>query len=476
MIFDDVIAHAHNVAMVEDSLAFQISNIWFTDVKSFMAQVRLVSKDFLASIYMHSRRMAASILRRHGLPDVQEARNPLPIDKDTAKRLAGEIDLSDVEAKVAAKVRNITAKALEAGKTPMELAIEIQQAVTAPRNWKKFARTEIQRVNNVALQDVYSANKNLLLGEQFAATLDSRTCPICQAYDGKIFYYRPAPGQVSIAKKPKVPVHPHCRCTYVPVLKSPEQLERETGIPAGFLPQNPPKQNYDQWVKSQPKDVQKRALGDRYDLFKSGATLDQFVSGGRVLDPEELDNVKPGEIADVKPVKPLKSEKRIDDLKKKSTVDGVSRPSKLFNKGGIEVRRRRQREGRNERIIFRHSKDSVASYDSTWYNSADIRGFDADPIPDVVTRGIDLNWPVRYLELLDTEDGYVEVIHTRPTKSSIPVRVHPRFANDRVDEAMKTLLADVAPKCPFHGLMEAVEKKGTEVRFRCECCSKWVFV
>jgi|WetSurMetagenome_2_1015567.scaffolds.fasta_scaffold80378_3 SPP1 gp7 family putative phage head morphogenesis protein len=80
-----------------------------------------------------------------------------------------------------------------------------------------IARTEILRSSNLGSMAVYEANRDVLRGWEFEATLDERTCNICGPRDGKQYPFD------SQAEKP--PLHPHCRCAVTPVLID-EAMER----------------------------------------------------------------------------------------------------------------------------------------------------------------------------------------------------------------------------------------------------------
>lgn len=90
------------------------------------------------------------------------------------------------------------------------------------------------------------------------STLDTRTTPICQARDGKV--YRMS------ANDPMPPAHFRCRSVVSPLVKGLEPTERPT---------------YGKWIKQQPHHVQDDILGPaRAELLRQGVGVDRFVDDG----------------------------------------------------------------------------------------------------------------------------------------------------------------------------------------------------
>jgi len=134
-------------------------------------------------------------------------------------------------------------------------------------------------------------NSDLLQGERYTATLDSRTTFICMSNDGKIF-------PVGLGLMP--PAHWNCRSVRVAVVKPQYQLP-------GLVGERPEitinkdgsskrgtvsaKVTYSGWLKRQPAAFQDDVLGpERGKLFRSGKVkLDKFVdTSGRTFTLREL--------------------------------------------------------------------------------------------------------------------------------------------------------------------------------------------
>ena len=77
------------------------------------------------------------------------------------------------------------------------------------RGAQTLAQTATSAVSNASRQALYLANKRIIPREQYVATLDSRTTPICQSLDGEVF---------PVGEGPIPPVHINCRSIRVPVV------------------------------------------------------------------------------------------------------------------------------------------------------------------------------------------------------------------------------------------------------------------
>ncbi len=74
-----------------------------------------------------------------------------------------------------------------------------------------LVRTYVRTANTDAMLRVYEQNKDLYDGLRWTASINSHTCLLCASLEGKRY---------PIDKHPPCPVHPRCRCTLLPDLKS----------------------------------------------------------------------------------------------------------------------------------------------------------------------------------------------------------------------------------------------------------------
>lgn len=164
------------------------------------------------------------------------------------------------------------------------------------RSAEMVVRTTMNSTANVARNEVYKENADLVKGVQWVSTLDNRTSLICASRDGLVFLPD---------KGPRPPAHPNCRSTTVPVLKSWKEaaaaygLKKEpegtrasmTGTKGWLDGQVPESITYGEWLKKQPRGIQEDVLGiDKAKLFRDGdLTIDRFVDRkGNALTLDEL--------------------------------------------------------------------------------------------------------------------------------------------------------------------------------------------
>lgn len=105
------------------------------------------------------------------------------------------------------------------GETPAEIAARVVGTVglngadgvteITRNNAASLTRTAVNHFANQARLLTSQANSDIFGKEQFVATLDARTTPICQATDGQIF---------KTGEGPIPPLHFGCRSTRVPVI------------------------------------------------------------------------------------------------------------------------------------------------------------------------------------------------------------------------------------------------------------------
>jgi SPP1 gp7 family putative phage head morphogenesis protein len=174
-----------------------------------------------------------------------------------------------------------------------------------------LVRTAVNHFANQARQEFANANSDIFTSEQFVATLDARTTPVCRANDGKTF---------PTGEGPIPPLHFNCRSLRVPVIDgaalgsrparphTERQLVSEFGdendldvgatrdsIPHGFKSkfdkfaskriremtgQVPAATTYQEWLARQTTGFQNDVLGvTRGKLFRDGGLkLDRFIN------------------------------------------------------------------------------------------------------------------------------------------------------------------------------------------------------
>ncbi len=167
-----------------------------------------------------------------------------------------------------------------------------------------LANTSISAVANATWIAFALANKKFIKREQYVATLDSRTTPICRSLDGDVF---------KVGEGPVPPLHMNCRSIRVPVIDG-RRLGRRPAVAATdrqlrglrgparrravekLVGTIPAETTYQQWLGRQTTSFQNEVLGPtRGRLFRSGEIdLKGFVdNSGRQHTLRELYEIDP---------------------------------------------------------------------------------------------------------------------------------------------------------------------------------------
>lgn len=159
---------------------------------------------------------------------------------------------------------------------------------TTRRTAEGLVRTVTNHVSTQAREQTYLENDDVIKGIEWVSTLDTRTTPICQRLDGKVF-------PINEGERP--PAHWNCRSTTVPVLKSWKELgikakEADPSTRASMDGQVAESLTYSEWLAGQDAETQDEALGPRRaSLYRRGIidVADLANDRGRSLTLEELE-------------------------------------------------------------------------------------------------------------------------------------------------------------------------------------------
>ena len=193
---------------------------------------------------------------------------------------------------------------VEGDTTPQIIRRVRDQMRVGRRAAEALVRTSVNAVANQARDLLFQANRDIIKGWVYTATLDGRTSRICSALSGKKF---------PIGEGPRPPRHPNCRSIQVPIVKSWDELARPGALKRGrgagnidtlfakqlkakgFTPAQvkttkrnqqasmngavPAELNYQEWLKRQPETFIVDVLGPtKARLFLDGKVdLDKFV-------------------------------------------------------------------------------------------------------------------------------------------------------------------------------------------------------
>lgn len=149
-------------------------------------------------------------------------------------------------------------------------------ADVSERNAMTIVRTAVAHVSNVAREQVYDSNSDIVGSYEWLSTLDSKTSAVCRSLDKQRF---------KVGKGPLPPAHPNCRSTTIPVIEDDfldfldeGSVRAARGADGGT--QVDASTSYYEFLKSQPAWFQDEALGPvRGAIFRnSGVTPDEFRS------------------------------------------------------------------------------------------------------------------------------------------------------------------------------------------------------
>jgi len=154
----------------------------------------------------------------------------------------------------------------------------------------RVVRTMVQTTANDAAGMLHRENSDIVRAEQYHATLDSDTCPVCGPLDGKVFPL----DKSGASTVPRPPRHPSCRCFVSPVLMDWKQM----GLPKDKIPARVRKlldgkpaqrQTWRNWVDAKPGRLEKILGPSRARLVRSGeAKLSDLSTTTDVLNLDEL--------------------------------------------------------------------------------------------------------------------------------------------------------------------------------------------
>lgn len=165
--------------------------------------------------------------------------------KNYSKRLWANTD------KLAEELREVLTEAAVTGESIYKTSQKVAQKFdTASYNAERLIRTETTYATNQAELLAYD---ELDIDEyEFVATLDTRTSPICQKLDGKIFKTKDAQ-----AGKNLPAMHPNCRSTTIPHFKDGNPTMRTARDKNGKRITVPASMKYDEWYEKYIKPYKK---------------------------------------------------------------------------------------------------------------------------------------------------------------------------------------------------------------------------
>ncbi|MDX1464486.1 MAG: phage minor head protein [Halomonas sp.] len=208
------------------------------------------------------------------------------VSGQTVKRLTIPQMWDEFAEGVAKDARRVVETGLIEGRTQQQMARGVAELVTtrSRRQAETVVRTATNGIGSAARNMVYADNADILEGERFIATLDSRTTRTCAGLDARDEVY-------PVGQGPTPPMHYGCRSVRVPVVKEQYRLGAK-GERASYQGPVSNQLTYQGFLKRQSAEFQDEVLGaKRAELFRSGKLkVGQFIDDqGRVLSLDELE-------------------------------------------------------------------------------------------------------------------------------------------------------------------------------------------
>jgi len=277
-----------------------------TRVQEAMKEMAIESRDLVHKALTELSREQASLLQSalsEMLPD--SVLDQLKLSKVNLRQLAALVDDKMGEnatgsvAKILHDFDELGAKAIPRVQRALESAISdgaslsktttavVESLKVARHEAAAYVRTVIMQTANDSARLMHQENADILQGEQYVATLDDSTCPICGPLDGNVYYFDKGPNA------PRPPLHPGCRCYMSPYLKSWRELGLPESIPDVVKQQlngrRAERITWEQWVTAKNSRLESALGPTRAELFRQGkAKLDDFATRTEIIPLRDL--------------------------------------------------------------------------------------------------------------------------------------------------------------------------------------------
>lgn len=188
-----------------------------------VAASRSWQNTYIRSAYRKGVEHADQALQREGIVSSSEVAGdafnaPRHVDAAGLAYTRAYRELEGVTAKMGQEISRELAEGLTNGDNPREIARRLNDRVDAVgiHRGRLIARTETVRAHNEGALNRYEDFKERLDGVttkvEHVTAGDNRVCPICATLAGRVLKIEDARG--------RIPVHPSCRCTFIPVSSS----------------------------------------------------------------------------------------------------------------------------------------------------------------------------------------------------------------------------------------------------------------
>ena len=259
-------------------------------IPDFGDEFRAIAQDELKHLRKYNK-LAGFVLFSHVLPQsaVDSLINTTLLEGATVNAWNRGLNI-DQKARLEREIR----LGVSLGETNELLAARVARALgKSKRDAASIAVTAAGAIVSAVRQKFFEANTDVIKAYKYQATLDTRTSALCRAYDGLMWdtNYEPI-GHSYPFRQPRINTHFNCRSTIIPVIKGADELKNVPPATRssmnGYVPQDI---NFNDWLKTQPKDVIEKTLGSgRAELFLQGKITmrDLITQQGRELNLTQL--------------------------------------------------------------------------------------------------------------------------------------------------------------------------------------------
>ena len=288
---DYAVSRSVSIANKIQRISSEILNEYGDDLTDGVKQFAQKEADFAGRAMV-----AATTASEYAAPSVgqvlaslTDTKMELLAGKSTAKLTVDEA-IKQFSTKKAAELGQIVRDGAITGRTLDEIAREITGFIDTrtKHQAESLVRTVTNHVGAQARAATYKENDDVITGEEYVATLDSRTTVSCAGLDGKVF---------PIGAGPMPPLHWSCRSVRTPIVNPKYNAAAAvTGKRSSIDGPVSAQTTYGGWLKKQSHAVQNEVLGiDRASLFRSGKlAIGKFIDdSGKVYTLEELQRLNP---------------------------------------------------------------------------------------------------------------------------------------------------------------------------------------
>ena len=186
----------------EENIENNIKKAWQKQDKDFYIY-------YIKKAYDIGEKRAQNIVEQVLQDDILPPENGIGIEKeDIQEELLNNslLRVSKMEQTTIEEIRKILAKGYEQGESWKEQKKKIENKIKNPVRAEMIAITELGHAYNTSTKNTYKRAGASKVA--WHASLDLKTCDGCRALHGQVF---------DINKAPDNPLHPRCRCTWLPV-------------------------------------------------------------------------------------------------------------------------------------------------------------------------------------------------------------------------------------------------------------------